>query len=182
MEKIKEQLEQSSNLLSEYKQMIKDLRKEELEARAKVKELKDLLREEKRRIEKSNVPGLPSKYTEHVQTAFQHVDMIFEKLKEVPLNITEIQDLLEKAVLEVESLQRYTEEIIEQVYLIEKVIQYGNRYRSNNKQLSKRLEQAERLFRSYQFDDSLEECAAAIETVEPGALRKIQKLIDHEQE
>jgi septation ring formation regulator len=68
-------------------------------------------------------------------------------------------------------------ELIENVMLAEKAIQYGNRYRSQYPSVAKGLSEAEKAFRHYDYQDALEQAAASIEGVDPEALKKIKTTV-----
>lgn len=70
--------------------------------------------------------------------------------------------------------------MIEQVYLTEKVIQYGNKYRRRNGTLAEQLKEAEDHFRNYEYTKSLDKAAAALEQVEPGSLSKLQSMLEEQ--
>ncbi|MEH7080336.1 septation ring formation regulator EzrA, partial [Bacillus velezensis] len=70
--------------------------------------------------------------------------------------------------------------MIEQGYFVEKVIQYGNRYRSKNVQIASAMDRSEQLFREFQYNEALEEAAASIESVEPGAINKLQEILNEQ--
>ena len=56
----------------------------------------------------------------------------------------------------------------------EKVIQYGNRYRSRYPAVAEALRTAEQYFMKYEYERALEVASSAIEKVEPGYLDKIE--------
>ena len=59
------------------------------------------------------------------------------------------------------------------MYVAEKVIQYGNRYRSNNAVVAESLQEAEELFHQFKYQQALETAAAAIEQVDPGSMKNL---------
>ena len=61
--------------------------------------------------------------------------------------------------------------------LAEKAIQYGNRYRSQYPSVAKGLTDAENAFRHYEYQEALEQAAASLESIDPGALKKIKATI-----
>ena len=65
-------------------------------------------------------------------------------------------------------------ELIEQMYLAEKVIQYGNRYRSSNTYIAESLKEAEELFHQFKYLEALETAASAIEKVDPGSMKNLE--------
>ncbi|APH04070.1 septation ring formation regulator EzrA [Bacillus weihaiensis] len=181
---VKEELEDISQQIvklfkehDEYREMLQTLRKDELQAREKLSKLKKMLHDTMRAVQQSNIPGLPIEFGQLIDQAKEDVMRASSKLDEIPLNMVIVNQLLDDAVHSVEELTQYGQELIEQVYLIEQVIQYGNRYRSRNDQLNLKFKEAEKHFRDYQYGTSLEVAAAALEQVEPGSLEKIQSLI-----
>lgn len=88
-----------------------------------------------------------------------------------------VQSHLFEATDTVDHLYSRTEEHIENARLAEQVIQYGNRYRGQHPQLRADLDKAEKAFRNYEYRSSLEQAAAAVEKVEPGALKKSKRCL-----
>jgi septation ring formation regulator len=174
---VKEQLEEISDEQTAFAEKLQALRKDELSAREKVKELTKKVTETMRFISKSNVPGVSQEYKYLIQDAKESIDNVLAKLDEKPLNIPAVQQYLEVAVLTVDKAADSTNEMIETILLAEKVIQYGNRYRSRYPSIDKGLKEAESSFRSYEYKTALEQAAASIEEVEPGAIRKIEEIM-----
>ncbi len=180
LEEFNRQLEETRKQHEEFRQMLYTLRKDELEARDKIVELKRAMMDIRRSIQKSNVPGLPIRILDKMEVAQQSLVNVNHKISDVPLNMSAVHEQLNDAVSVIESLKSETEEMIEQVYLVEKVIQYGNRYRRQYQTLAQQLQEAEELFRNYEYGRSLEQAASAIEKVEPGAIERIQAIIEEE--
>lgn len=174
---IKEQLEEISDEQAAFAEKLQALRKDELAAREKVKELTKKVAETMRLISKSNVPGLSQEYKYLIQDAKESIDSVLVKLDEKPLNIPAVQQYLEVAILTVEKAADTTKDMVETILLAEKVIQYGNRYRSRYPSIDKGLKEAEVSFRGYDYKTALEQAAASIEEIEPGALKKIEEII-----
>ena len=65
-------------------------------------------------------------------------------------------------------------ELIENMYLTEKVIQYGNRYRSSHAFVAESLKEAEEKFHHFEYQEALEIAASAIEKVDPGSMKKLE--------
>ncbi|WP_371931991.1 septation ring formation regulator EzrA [Mesobacillus subterraneus] len=153
------------------------LRKDEMAARDKVWDLSKKISELIRIVSKSNMPGLSQEYKYLLEDANESIKQVNEKLEEKPLDIPVVQQYLEIAVLTVEKLEASTEEIVETVMLAERVIQYGNRYRSRYPSVDRGLREAEECFRNYDYRDALEQAATSIEEVDPGALKRIEQML-----
>jgi septation ring formation regulator len=174
---IKEQLDAIAEEQQNFALKLQALRKDELEAREKVKELTKKVGEALRLVTKSNIPGLPNDYQYLIEDTNESIQNVKYQLEEKPLNISALNQYLEIAVLTVEKLANTTVELIENVLLAEKAIQYGNRYRSQYPSVAKGLIDAETAFRQFDYQEALEQAAASLEGIDPGALKKIKATI-----
>jgi septation ring formation regulator len=175
---IKEQLDAILEEEQIFAQKLQALRKDELEARDKVKELTRKVSEAYRLIAKSNIPGLPNQYKYLLEDTNESIQNVIMQLEEKPLNVSALNQYLEIAVLTVEKLGTTTVELVENVLLAEKAIQYGNRYRSQYPSVAKGLTEAETLFRQFEYQEALEQAAATLEGIDPAALKKIKASVE----
>ncbi|WP_050616064.1 septation ring formation regulator EzrA [Bacillus testis] len=157
-----------------YSQTIHDLRKDELEARSQIKKLHADMKQAKRWLVKSNVPGVPEAYKQKLAEAVEALSDVSDKLEETPLDMAAVNIYMEKAHSSVEGFVQYSHDMIEEMLLSEKVIQYANRYRSKYPSIGLSLQEAEAKFRQYEYSAALEEAAAALEKVDPGSLKEIK--------
>lgn len=180
LEEIKNQLEEIAEAHAAFGEKLQALRKDELAARESVLDLKKKIAETIRLVSKSNVPGLPQDYIYLLEDAKESIDNAIAKLGEKPLNIQTVQQYLEVAVLTVDKIVNIANDMIETIMLVEKVIQYGNRYRSRYPSVAKGLLDAEASFRGFDYKTALEQAATAIEEIDPGAMKKIEKIISEQ--
>ncbi|TWE02680.1 septation ring formation regulator [Neobacillus bataviensis] len=171
---IKEQLDIIREGQQAFALKLQALRKDEIEAREKVKELTKKVGETIRIVKKNNVPGLPADYQFLFEDTNESIQNVRYQLEEKPLNVSALNQYLEVAVLTVDKLVTTTYELIENVTLAEKAIQYGNRYRSQYPSIAKGLADAEDAFRHYDYQEALEQVAASLEGIDPQALKKIK--------
>lgn len=162
----------------EFGAKLQALRKDEFDAREKVAQLKLKVAETIRVISKSNIPGVSDEYKDLLEDARDSIMQVIGKLNETPLDIPTVQEYLEVAALTVEKMTNQTIELFETVRLAEKMIQYGNRYRSKYPHVDQGLKEAEQAFRSYRFKEALEIATAAIEKHDPDALRKVENQVE----
>ncbi len=181
---VKEELEEVYASLQELKEKhiqycesIQALRKDELTAREHVSQMAKKLTEIKRLLSKSNIPGLPISFVETLNETKSSVNEVLIKLEEKPLNMIAVNESLQTAQEMVDKTFTLTEEMIDHVFLAEKVIQYGNRYRSRFLKVAASLEEAETSFRNYEYQLALEQAATALEELEPGVLKRIETMI-----
>lgn len=177
-EEISEKLLELQTLSADYAEMLSNLRKDELEAKETIQVLIKQLLNTKRLIQRYNLPGIPENFYILVEEADEKVKEVEDKLKETPLDIPAINFALKKALESVEDCLAFTEEMIETALLSEKLIQYGNRYKSSNLSLANALEEAEDAFRRYEYAEALEITARAIEPIDPDALKNVNVEIE----
>jgi septation ring formation regulator len=170
-------LKHVQNQQQSYIEILQTLRKDELAAKEQIQELRKQLLEAKRLIQKGNLPGVPVEYKERVEGAKHSLQEVMTKLEDKPLNISMVNELLEQAVETVQLTFQETEEMLKEAFLVEQVIQYGNRYRSRYPFVSQSLQEAEELFRKYHYHAALEQAAGALEQVEPGAVERLNLLV-----
>ncbi|WP_064092649.1 septation ring formation regulator EzrA [Rossellomorea aquimaris] len=181
LKEIRTLLEELNQEQSDFNLYLQNLRKDELTTREKIHDLRKKVAEASRMISKSNVPGLPADYKDLLEEVHRKLEQVNAALTEKPLNMKFIQETLLGAEDTVNHFFHKTEDLIENVILSEKIIQYGNRYRSRYSSVRDGLESAEEAFRQYDYRKALEEAATTIEKVEPGALKRIEKMINSEE-
>jgi septation ring formation regulator len=174
MEEMKKQMEELQRSQKVYEEMLHNLRKDELDTKQSLKELRRKLLEARRMVQKSNLPGLPEHYLITIGKAEEYIIEVSKKLDEKPLEMSDVSYVLNKANEAVTEGFEETSQMIEDAYLAEKLIQYGNRYRSSYQSVSIRLIEAEIAFRNYQYEDALQIAASAIESVQPGILKEME--------
>ncbi|UPM55085.1 septation ring formation regulator EzrA [Gottfriedia acidiceleris] len=177
---LKKQMEDVKESHLMYVEMLKALRKDELQARDQLIEMKRLMLEVKRLVQISNLPGMPVSSMKQIQDAQESMQIVYLELEKKPLKMAHVSFLLEKAAAAVQVCYNDTKYMIEQGYFVEKVIQYGNRYRSKNVQMAASMDKAEQLFREFQYNEALEEAAVSIEKIEPGAIDKLQEILNEQ--
>ncbi|MGP3562600.1 septation ring formation regulator EzrA [Geobacillus sp. BK01] len=160
----------------QFRVMLQTLRKDELIAREKLDHMRKTLSEALRLVQKSRLPGLPESYSHELAEAKTSLQTVAARLEEKPLDMPAVDEALEEAKVSVERLYERTVEMVEQAALAERTIQYGNRYRRRYPAVHKGLEEAEFLFRHYDYEEALRQAVATIESVEPGAFNRVQQL------
>lgn len=181
--KLRDDLEKSMNQLQTvesehelYHKQIQTLRKDEIAAREQLATLEDELNNIRRKLNQSNLPGVPNFIWSLLEDGTQKNERVHESLNKQPLDITNVQKSLNEAKSITESALEKTNIMLDQAYLTEQVIQYANRYRSSNAALAENLKESEQLFRKAEYELALEQAAGALEAIEPGALKKIEQL------
>lgn len=177
LNEISEEIDRLYDEQDRFANRLKNLRIDENKARAKLDDLKNLLHETDRMLQKANIPGIPEEMDVRLEEAEEHIYVAMQSLQEVPLNMILVDNYLSKAEACMEEVHQKAKEMLENVLLTEKIIQYGNRYRANHPNVHMRLLEAEEAFRQLRYAKALEDAATAVEEVEPGALKKIEILV-----
>lgn len=158
-----------------FKKSIDNLRKDELEARNELQNMHDQVNQINRQLRNSNLPGVPNFIWQLMDQTKGKNQVVIEALEKEPIDIIEVQQALSDAKASIEQVLDNTNKTLEQAFLTEQVIQYANRYRSSYPELAAKLKESERLFHKAEYELALENAARAVEEIEPGALKRIEK-------
>lgn len=180
LEDVRAELLKVQGAQAAFSQSLRDLRVEENGARSRVEELKRQLIDTDRILHKANIPGIPEELDARFEEAEEDLFVVIKALNEVPLNMKQVSQHLAKAEMSIEEVAKRTDETIENVELVERIIQYGNRYRKADQQLDGKLKEAEESFRQLRYAKALEEAATAVEDFEPGSMKRIEVLSKEE--
>lgn len=180
LKEIKTSIEQLFEEQEQFADRMKSLRIDENKARATLNNQKKLLHDTERMLHKANLPGIPEEMDARLEEAAERIFIVVNNLQEIPLNMDTVNNNLGIAEKCIEDVHNTAIEMLENVQLIEKIIQYGNRYRNSNKAMHQQLLEAEEAFRDMRYTKALEYAATAVEAAEPGAMKKIQVLAKSE--
>lgn len=178
LESLMEQLEEVKDDHEKFLQRIETLRKDEHEAREHIEEMRRQIYDTNRKLRRSNIPGVPTFIWTLLEEATSKNDHVLKVLDNQPIDISNLRKTLLEAKEAVERAINETDNVIEQAFLTERVIQYANRYRSMSPTLAEKLSESEELFRKSDYELALELAAKAVEEVEPGALKRIEEQIE----
>lgn len=169
LHELAEQIKQSSGKLFE-------LREEEMKAKETISRLRAVMFEGKRVLRKSNIPGLPARALEHLDEGDKQIQEAAHLLNQVPLEMNQVNEKVGLAISIIEENDELINETIKSAQLAERVIQYSNRYRNRSEEARSLLNQAERLFRNYEYDEAIE---CAVRAVEPYEKDVVERVSEH---
>ena len=115
-----------------------------------------------------------------LEESAEKIYVVVQSLQEVPLNIVQVNQNLLNAKQCIEETHDRAQEMIENVLIIERLIQFGNRYRATNRQVHESLLEAEDAFKKFRYVKALEDAAKAVETVDPNAIKRIEDLVQEQ--
>ncbi|SFJ11604.1 septation ring formation regulator [Halobacillus dabanensis] len=175
LEDVQKQLKELQEKHEYFQERVQNLRKDEREAKQKLTNMDGLLMDTHRRLKRSNIPGIPTTVYEDMKEASSKIDEVFQTLEKQPLDMGIVNEKLDDAIIMTEKLSEDAEKVMEEAQLAERVIQYGNRYRSKYPILAAKLLEAEDQFRTYHYEEALKLATDALREVDPNALSKIDQ-------
>ncbi len=177
---ISEEIDKIKAQQEEFSDRLKNLRINEIKAREQLNSLKKLLQNTDRLLQKANIPGVPAEMEARIEEAEEQIFIVIQCLQEVPLNMNLVHVNLQNAQKSIQEVHERAKEMIENVLLIERIIQYGNRYRASNPTVNQQLLEAEEAFHQFRYIKALEDAVNAVELAEPGAIKRIEELVQDE--
>jgi len=177
---ISDELEEIAEEQENLANRMKNLRIDENNVRNKLTDLARDLQNADRKLHRGNIPGIPDEMDARLEEAEEQLFLVSQSLQEVPLNMAVAESYLANAQVVVKEVTEKVDELLENVMLVERIIQYGNRYRVSNPEMHERLLDAEESFRQFRYAKALEEAATAVEAVEPGAMKRIEEMLQEQ--
>lgn len=176
--------EQLNNLYNEHQRVAKYLdsyREEELKFRNGMLEMEQAMYEMKRALENERLPGLPNNYLELFFSTSTRIEKLSAELSRSKIQLTEIQKNYQMCEEDISQLGDLTEEIIQQVELIERVSQRLYRYKDTHKGVLETIRYSESLFvTDHDYDTSLRLLREKLENVDAGTYDKIVEEYENE--
>ena len=153
---------------------ITSMQDDEYRAKEQLNTIQDLLKKAKMRLKDYKLPVIPSSYYVELKEAQDAIREIVKELDKKPIVIKILNIRVDTARDLVFKIYNKTNDMIKASDLSEKMIIYGNRYRSINVELDQGLDVATTLFYKGQYEKSLEESTKAISLVEDNPLDRIK--------
>ncbi len=154
---------------------ITSMQDDEFRAKDQLNTIEDLLHKAKMKLKDYKLPVIPSSYYVELKEAQDAIREIVRELDKKPIVIKILNIRVDTARDLVFKIYNKTNDMIKVSTLSEKMILYGNRYRSVYPEVEQGLEQATALFYKGQYEKSLEKSIQAIQSVEKNPLEKLSK-------
>lgn len=128
-----------------------------------------------RRVQRRRLPGKPESFVQMYTLVVNEIGKTDEELGQVRINMEKISQELIQIQQDVDRLHREADSIINSADLVERAMQYSNKY-LNYGEIKKARAKALKLYRSeYNYRDALDAIATALEHVEPGSYNRLEK-------
>ena len=136
--------------------------------------IQNLLKQAKYKLKDYKLPIIPSSYFVELKEAQDAIREIVKELDKKPIVIKVLNIRVDTARDLVFKIYNKTNDMIKSAMLSEKMIVYGNRYRSLYSEIDSGLEKATTLFYKGMYEQSLNTSIEAIKIVEENPLEKIK--------
>ena len=145
---------------------ITSMKDDETRARDQLIVIENLLKQTKLKINDYKLPVIPDSYFIELKEAYQAIREINKELDKKPIVIKILNIRVDTARDLVFKIYNKTNDMLKEALMAEKVIVYGNRYRSSYKEIDKSLGDAEVLFKKGQYKQSLNVSINSIQMIE----------------
>ena len=162
--------------LDEALKSIGSLKDDEIRAREQLDEIRDLLKQCKLSIRSYKLPIIMSNYFVELSEANDAIDEIASELNKKPIVIETLNVRVDTARDLALKLYKTTTEMVKTAQLAEMAIVYGNRYRSEAKEIDKGLDNATMLYHKGSYKDALDVSLSTIELIDKDIKEKIMNL------
>jgi septation ring formation regulator len=149
---------------------------DELRAREQLEEIRIILKDSKNKLKTYKLPVIIELYKTEVMEAQEAIKEIVKELNKKPITINVLNTRVDTARDLALKLYNKTNAMIKDAKTAEIAIVYGNRYRSEVKELNDKLTLAEKVFFKGEYNKSLEITMGSLNKIEPDIYKKIAKL------
>lgn len=154
---------------------ITSMKDDEYRAKEQLDTIQNLLKQAKYKLKDYKLPIIHSSYFVELKEAQDAIREIVKELDKKPIVIKILNIRVDTARDLVFKIYNKTNDMIKSAMLSEKMIMYGNRYRSLYPEIDSGLEKATTLFYKGQYEQSLNLSIETISVVESNPLDKIKK-------
>ena len=145
---------------------ITSMKDDEYRAKEQLKTIQNLLKEAKYKLKDYKLPVIPSNYYVELKEAQDAIREIAKELDKKPIVIKILNIRVDTARDLVFKIYNKTNDMIKLSMMSEKMIIYGNRYRSTYPEIEQKLEEATTLFYKGKYEKSLDISSEAVKKIE----------------
>lgn len=145
---------------------ITSMKDDEYRAKEQLNMIEQLLLQAKSKLKDYKIPVIPNSYFIELKEAGEAIREIIKELDKKPIVIKILNIRVDTARDLVFKIYNKTNDIVKSVILCEKIIVYGNRYRSTNEKIDEALNEAIELFRKGKYKQSMDLSLKAISEVD----------------
>ena len=152
---------------------ITSMKDDETRAREQLNAIEDLLKKAKSRLKEYKIPVIPSSYYIELTEAQDAIREIVKELEKKPIVIKILNIRVDTSRDLVFKIYNKTNDMIKTVTIAEKIIVYGNRYRSSYEEIDIALNKAEELFKRGKYKESFELSVKSLSFIDKNITEKL---------
>ena len=153
---------------------ITSMKDDETRAREQLEAIEKLLKQSKMRLKEYRIPVIPSSYFIELSEANESLREIAKELDKKPIVIKILNIRVDTARDLVFKIYNKTNDLIYSVVYSERLIIYGNRYRSDYPEVDNMLEEATELFNKGQYKKSLDLLIRELKKIDEDLLERLE--------
>lgn len=153
---------------------ITSMKDDEYRAKEQLDMIQKLLTKSKNRLKEYKIPIIPSSYYIELEEASEAIREIIKELSKKPIVIKILNIRVDTARDLVFKIYNKTNDIVKSVVTCEKLIVYGNRYRTVYPEVAAAMDEAIELFRKGKYKQSMEISINSIEKIDDTILLKFE--------
>ena len=153
---------------------ITSMKDDETRAREQLEAIEKLLKQSKMRLKEYRIPVIPSSYFIELSEANESLREIAKELDKKPIVIKILNIRVDTARDLVFKIYNKTNDLINSVVYSERLIIYGNRYRSDYPEVDNMLEEATELFNKGQYKKSLDLLIRELKKIDEDLLERLE--------
>ena len=147
---------------------------DEVRAREQLEEIQEFLKQCKSKMRAYKLPVITDNYFVQLSEANEAIVEVIKELEQKPIVIKTLNTRVDTARDLVLKLYNTTNEMIKTAQLAEMSIVYGNRYRSENEEVDKMLEEATMLFNKGQYKKALDMLIRELKKIDENLLERLE--------
>lgn len=152
---------------------ITSMQDDEYRAKEQLAQIQNLLKKSKVKLKGYKIPVIPNGYFLELKEAQEAIREIIRELDKKPIAIKTLNIRVDTARDLVFKIYNKTNDLVKNVIICEKLIVYGNRYRSVNNEINEKLNISSDLFYKGQYKKSMDISLSALNKMEDNILEKI---------
>lgn len=159
--------EEDEDKLSTFKKKVDKNTNDEQRAKTQLVKLQVVLNEIEVKVEEYHLPAIAASYKEDLKKGREKVSKIKELLEEIPLNIDELNRVLDESIDYIYTFYNNVNNIVGMAIMVENAIVFGNKYRSTYPEVDRDLSNAEFSYINGEYTKALTMAISCMETLFP---------------
>ena len=153
---------------------ITSMKDDESRAKEQLQMIESLLLQSKNKLKDYKIPVIPNNYFIELREAGEAIREIIKELDKKPIVIKVLNIRVDTARDLVFKIYNKTNDLVKSVILCEKLILYGNRYRTINEEIDKSVDEASKLFFKGSYNQAINLLTKSIGKEDPNVVDRFE--------